>query len=150
MRERSSDALYSPPAVVRFALVAIAGLVLDLWTKHLAFTKLTPDTTSASDPTFSPDGSRIAYVSLKDGNPEIYVTNADGTGATRITNEPQADGHPAFTPGREFLSDERQRDREHDRAADPLDRPRDVEEGRIRRQRRHERGHREDHEPDRE
>ncbi|HYX81499.1 MAG TPA: Ig-like domain-containing protein, partial [Gemmatimonadales bacterium] len=61
-------------------------------------TKLTPDTISASDPAFSPDGSRIAYVSSKDGNPEIYVMNADGTGATRITNDPQADGHPTFTP----------------------------------------------------
>ncbi|PYO95365.1 MAG: hypothetical protein DMD62_02105 [Gemmatimonadetes bacterium] len=62
-------------------------------------TKLTPatDTVSASDPTFSPDGSRVAYVSLKDGNPEIYVMNADGTGPTRLTTDPQADGHPAFS-----------------------------------------------------
>ncbi|HEV8380062.1 MAG TPA: Ig-like domain-containing protein [Gemmatimonadales bacterium] len=62
-------------------------------------TKLTPasDTTSASDPIFSPDGSRIAFVSQRDGNPEIYVMNADGTGATRITTDPQADGRPAFT-----------------------------------------------------
>jgi Tol biopolymer transport system component len=61
-------------------------------------TKLTPDTTSASDPAFSPDGSRIAYVSQRDGNAEIYVMNADGTGATRVTNDPQADGRPAFMP----------------------------------------------------
>src|SRR6266545_6927881 len=51
-------------------------------------TKLTPDTTSASDPAFSPDGSRIAFVSQRDGNSEIYVMNADGTGSTRITNDP--------------------------------------------------------------
>jgi uncharacterized protein YjdB len=61
-------------------------------------TKLTPDTTSASDPVFSPDGSRIAFVSQRDGNAEIYVMNADGTGSTRITNDPQADGRPSFTP----------------------------------------------------
>src|SRR3989442_11060242 len=60
-------------------------------------TKLTPDTTSASDPAFTPDGSRIAFVSLRDGNAEIYVMNADGTGSTRITNDPQPDGRPAFT-----------------------------------------------------
>src|SRR5712671_7486841 len=35
-------------------------------------TKLTPDTTSASDPAFSPDGARLAFVSQRDGNPEIY------------------------------------------------------------------------------
>src|SRR5882762_4028402 len=61
-------------------------------------TKLTADTSSASDPAFSPDGSRIAYVSQRDGNAEIYVMNADGTGAARVTNDPQPDGRPAFTP----------------------------------------------------
>jgi len=68
-------------------------------------TKLTPasDTTSASDPAFSPDGSRIAYVSQKDGNPEIYLMNADGTGATRVTNDPQADGRPSFMPDGQSL-----------------------------------------------
>src|SRR5712664_1513797 len=61
-------------------------------------TKLTPDTTSANDPAFSPDGSRIAFVSQRDGNAEIYVMNADGTGSARITNDPQPDGRPVFTP----------------------------------------------------
>lgn len=62
--------------------------------------KLTPaaDTASASDPAFSTDGSRIAFVTQRDGNPEIYVMNADGTGATRLTNDPQTDGRPCFTP----------------------------------------------------
>ena len=61
------------------------------------------DTTSAMDPTFSPDGSRIAFVTQRDGNPEIYVINADGTGATRVTNDPQTDGRPAFTPDGQSL-----------------------------------------------
>ena len=62
--------------------------------------KVTPptDTASANDPAFSPDGSRIAFVTQRDGNPEIYVMNADGTGVTRVTNDPQVDGRPAFTP----------------------------------------------------
>src|SRR3989441_1504034 len=66
-------------------------------------TKLTPDTTSASDPAFTPDGSRIAFASLRDGNAEIYVMNADGAGSTRITNHPQPDGRPAFTPDGQSL-----------------------------------------------
>jgi uncharacterized protein YjdB len=60
--------------------------------------KLSADTASASDPAFSADGSRIAFVSQRDGNAEIYVMNADGTGTTRLTNDPQADGRPSFTP----------------------------------------------------
>ncbi|MFN2572067.1 MAG: Ig-like domain-containing protein [Gemmatimonadales bacterium] len=66
-------------------------------------TKLSPDTASASDPSFSPDGSRIAFVSQRDGNAEIYVMNADGTGATRVTNDPQADGRPVFSPDGQLL-----------------------------------------------
>jgi hypothetical protein len=30
-------------------------------------------------PSWSPDGNRIAFISNKDGNVEIYVMNADGT-----------------------------------------------------------------------
>src|SRR6266550_3453121 len=66
-------------------------------------TKLTPDTTSASDPAFSPDGSRIAFVSQRDGNAEIYIMNADGTGSTRVTNDLQPDGRPSFTPDGQAL-----------------------------------------------
>ena len=61
-------------------------------------TRIGSDTAIATDPAFSADGSRIAYVSTRDGNAEIYVMNADGTGATRLTNDPQADGRPVFTP----------------------------------------------------
>jgi uncharacterized protein YjdB len=60
--------------------------------------KITTDTTSATDPAFSPDGSRIAYVSTSGGNAEIYVMNADGTSPTRLTIDPAADGRPVFTP----------------------------------------------------
>jgi TolB protein len=62
------------------------------------FTKLSADTASASEPAFAPDGSRIAFVALRDGNAEIYVMNADGSGSTRVTNDPLTDGRPSFTP----------------------------------------------------
>lgn len=50
------------------------------------------------DPAWSPDGSRIAFMSERDGNAEIYVMNADGTNQTRLTNDPHADGAPAWSP----------------------------------------------------
>src|SRR5207247_6229282 len=41
---------------------------------------------------------KIAFVSDRDGNFEIYVMNADGTGQTRLTNDTHDDVNPAFSP----------------------------------------------------
>src|SRR5512144_826256 len=62
-----------------------------------ALRRVTQDTAGATDPAISPDGSRIAFVSTRDGNPAIYVMDADGTNLTRVTSDPQADGRPVFT-----------------------------------------------------
>src|SRR5213596_949241 len=59
--------------------------------------KVMDDTAVATEPAFSPDGSRIAFTSTRDGQPEIYIMDADGTSAGRLTNSPGADGDAAFT-----------------------------------------------------
>src|SRR5216117_1720966 len=41
---------------------------------------------------------QIAFTSNRDGQNEIYVMNADGSGATRLTNNPAADGGPIWSP----------------------------------------------------
>jgi Tol biopolymer transport system component len=43
-------------------------------------------------------GGRIAFVSNRDGNPEIYTMNADGSAPTRLTDHPEVDAHPAWSP----------------------------------------------------
>lgn len=50
------------------------------------------------DPEISPDGRMIAFVSERDGNPEIYVINVDGTGLRRLTNCPAVDNQPTWAP----------------------------------------------------
>jgi TolB protein len=37
-------------------------------------------------------------MSSRDGNLEVYVMNADGSGQTRLTDNPAADGSPAWSP----------------------------------------------------
>jgi class 3 adenylate cyclase len=67
-------------------------------------TQLTADAAEDIEPTWSPDGSRIAFTSRRDGNREIYVMNADGTGQTRLTNDPADDFHPDWSPAGDLIA----------------------------------------------
>jgi CubicO group peptidase (beta-lactamase class C family) len=56
-------------------------------------------------PAWSPDGSRIAFVSNRDGNDEIYSMNADGSDARRLTQTADADeSFPAWSPDGSHIS----------------------------------------------
>ena len=44
-------------------------------------------------PAWSPDGSKIAFTSNRDGNPEIYVMNRDGSGLRRHDQQPDDRRH---------------------------------------------------------
>ncbi len=48
-------------------------------------------------PAWSPDGKLIAFVSRRDGPGHIFVMNADGTGARRVTTSPMEDDHPSWS-----------------------------------------------------
>ncbi len=61
-------------------------------------TRLTTDPASDFDATWSPDGTRIAFRSQRDGNDEIYVMNADGTCQRNLTNDKVNDWSPAWSP----------------------------------------------------
>ena len=50
------------------------------------------------DAAWSANGRKIAFMSERDGNAEIYVMNADGSGQTRLTNNPGFDADPTFSP----------------------------------------------------
>ncbi|MEP7345928.1 MAG: hypothetical protein ABI877_11700 [Gemmatimonadaceae bacterium] len=46
----------------------------------------------------SPDGRRIVFTSLKDGDLDIYTMNVDGSDVRRLTNTPGYDGGPWWSP----------------------------------------------------
>ena len=51
----------------------------------------------AYEPAWSPDGTKLAYAVKLGGTGGIFIVNADGTNAKRVTSDP-ADGEPAWSP----------------------------------------------------
>ena len=49
-------------------------------------------------PSFSPDGSRVAFVSERGGGPQIYVMNADGSNAKRVSFSGTHNTDPSWSP----------------------------------------------------
>jgi TolB protein len=62
------------------------------------------------DPRFSPDGRQIALSSNRDGNLEIYIVKADGSGLRRVTDDPAMDGAPEWSPDGKSLAFHSNRD----------------------------------------
>jgi WD40-like Beta Propeller Repeat len=95
------------------ALVFVQGEILVTSTRRnnvatlFAFDRATPtrlvpvtrdSSASQTDAAYAPDGDRIAYVSDKDGNAEIYVMNADGSESRRLTQTAATEAAPTWTP----------------------------------------------------
>jgi Tol biopolymer transport system component len=49
-------------------------------------------------PRWSHDGKKIAFTSDRDGDPEIYVMNADGSNIVQLTNLKGFAGVPVYAP----------------------------------------------------
>ena len=60
-----------------------------------------PTVTPTASPTSTPESLRafrIVYVAFRDANSDIYVMNDDGSGATNLTNNPDRDNYPTWSP----------------------------------------------------
>ena len=56
------------------------------------------DTTSNFHPVWSPDGTKIAFASTRDTNPQIFVMDPNGSNVVRLTHNSAEDAQPAWSP----------------------------------------------------
>ena len=59
---------------------------------------MTDDPAADSAPAWSPDGTRLAFVSERSGDADVWVAAADGTGQTPLVDEQGADLAPSWSP----------------------------------------------------
>jgi len=55
-------------------------------------------------PNWSPDGQKIVFVSLRDGNPEIYSMNSDGKEQVNLTRNLSYDFDPSWSPDSSMIA----------------------------------------------
>lgn len=79
----------------------------DIYVRDLAggsIERLTTDASKDSAPSWSPDGSRLAFNSERDGNVEIFVMHADGSKVIQVTRTDTAKNYnPQWAPSGELI-----------------------------------------------
>lgn len=80
---------------------------MDLFEASLETGKIERQLTDArgydAEGAYSTDGKRIAFCSSRDGDPDIYVMNSDGTDVKQVTNAPGYDGGPFISPDGQWI-----------------------------------------------
>jgi len=87
--------------IIAFKGCDVSGENCGIWTMDSLGGQQRPVTNNKSDsrPVWSPTGRTIVFMSeARDGNWEIYRTDADGNAVTRLTNNPANDGLPVVSP----------------------------------------------------
>jgi TolB protein len=66
--------------------------------------RLTSSPAIDTDPSFSPDGSKIVFESDRSGSQQLYVMNADGTNQRRISFGGSRYAAPAWSPDGQWIA----------------------------------------------
>jgi len=99
----TTDVASPPPTAsdVRLDGVVVFSAEGDIWSMRADGSRRRQLTTHPGDdldPAWSPDGTRIAFRSHRDGDEEVYVMDADGAHERNLTRNPTSDYSPAWSP----------------------------------------------------
>jgi DNA-binding winged helix-turn-helix (wHTH) protein len=104
---RKKRAIWVAVAGAALAVSAICGFVYTTRAPVIAppvtrakstLVRLTNNNAMDCEPAWSPDGSRMAFWSNRDGGKEIYVMDANGSNVKRLTNNLADDVNPTWSP----------------------------------------------------
>src|SRR5881396_1064579 len=70
----------------------------------VSVTRVTHDPEFSESPTWSPDGSLLAFASNRSGDFEIYVRRVGGGEPVNVTKDPGQDFQPAFSPDGNWIA----------------------------------------------
>lgn len=104
-----------PPATGHIIFASNRDGQMDLYMTTPDGSQQTRLTTNASvdgnsTPQVSPDGTKVAFVSLEGNNSDIFVLNLTTNAITRITDAPEKDASPSWSPDSQHLAFESFRD----------------------------------------
>ncbi|MHB1317264.1 MAG: hypothetical protein ACYCYF_01455 [Anaerolineae bacterium] len=91
----------SVPGVIAYMAKAESGHYWDIRVMQsdgLDPVRLTRDAADNTGPAWSPDGERLAFVSDRDGNREVYVMGADGSDPVNLTQNAAEEWTPSWSP----------------------------------------------------
>jgi Tol biopolymer transport system component len=84
-------------APTAFAQTAKSAQLVDMVTRMAKIGR-------ASSPTFSPDGTRLAFVSDRTGVPQVWVTAVDGGAPVQVTTGDDPIGRVTWSPDGAWLA----------------------------------------------
>ncbi|MBK8135155.1 MAG: PD40 domain-containing protein [Chloroflexi bacterium] len=58
----------------------------------------------STDPSWSPDGQRIAYINTTGGNANVWVMNRDGSDPVQLTDTPAVESSPSWSPDGQYIA----------------------------------------------
>ena len=94
----SSGSLLLAVALALFVIGAVAAQ------SQLPGAPLTDDPANDLRPAWSPDSTQIAFFSIRSGNNDIWVMDADGSNERQLTDDPEDDRRPTWSPDGAYIA----------------------------------------------